>query len=85
MLEAMERFLVLNWRFGFLMYDFQPVTVRGPRSAWLIHQSGNGVLCNQGLTSLRSGSYIASVSDRGIIQLWKAREGTPVGRLKITG
>ena len=81
----MERLLVLNWRFRFLMYDFQPVTVRRLGSAWLMLQSGNSVMCNQGLASLRSGSYIASVFDRGIIQLWRAREGTHAGRLKITG
>jgi len=81
----MERLLVLNWRFGFLMYDFQPVTARRPGSARLMLQSGNSVLCNQGLASLRSGTYIASVLDRGTIQLWRAREGTPAGHLKITG
>ncbi len=83
----MERLLILNWRFGFLMYDFQPVAARNPLSTGMpvIHRSGNNAFCNQGLASLRSGSYFASVLDKGVIQLWKAREGTSAGFLKIAG
>lgn len=84
----MDRLIILNWRFGFLMYDFQPVAARNPPSATsmpLIHHSGNNGFCNQGLASMRSGSYIASVLDKGIIQLWKAREGISAGFLKIAG
>lgn len=81
----MERFLVLNWGHGFSMYDFQTVTTSNSASAPLIHNHGSNVLCNQGLASMRNGSYVASVLDRGIIQLWKAREGTSAGFLKLTG
>jgi hypothetical protein len=81
----MERLLVLNWGHGFSMYDFQTVTAHNPASMPLIHHRGSNGLCNQGLASMRNGSYIASVLDRGVIQLWKAREGTSAGFLKITG
>jgi len=40
---------------------------------------------NQGLASIRNGSYIASMLDRGIIKLWRAREGASVGFLKLKG
>ena len=81
----MERLLVLNWRFGFLMFDFQPLTAHNSRSSTpLIHRNGKNVLCNQGLASMRGGAYIASV-DGDVLRLWKAREGKSAGFLKTTG
>lgn len=80
----MERLLVLNWRFGFFMFDFQPLAAHNPSSTPLIHCSGNNVLCNQGLASMRGGTYVAS-ADGGVLQLWKAREGKSAGFLKTAG
>ena len=85
MLDATERLAMLNWQLGFFIYDFQPIITHNAAVTPIIYGKGGNALCNQGLASIDGGRYIASVMDRDIIQLWKARDGLSAGLLKISG
>jgi hypothetical protein len=79
----MERLVIFNLQDGCSFYAL-PKMIRTTDSVHLPSFDGNP-LCSQGITSMRDGNYVASVSGTRVINIFRTRDGNRAGRLKLPG
>jgi hypothetical protein len=74
-LDSMDRLVVYNLHEGCAFYDL-PGMVRTMDVSHASNRDDGNPFCNQGIALLANGSYVATVSKRGVIHILRTRDGS---------